>query len=197
MQRTKEKILRAAYKEFESHGYSQASTNKIVSEAGVSKGTLFNYFGSKENLYHSSIEHAIDVTITETNAFQYEKPGFIERMYELMQLKQAIQMRHPELTQFLSKAYLDKTLPDNYHQQLDEFRDKSLNQLLEGVDVSNLRDDLPKDRMMDLIRWTLDGYAEQMKNMWQMGLIDLEKLEPYYEDFEKHLDVMKKLYYKE
>ena len=118
-------------------------------------------------------------------------------MYELMQLKQAFQMRHPELTQFLSKAYLDKTLPEKYRQQLDEFRDNSINQLLEGVDVSNLRDDLPKDRMMDLIRWTLDGYAEQMKNMWQMGLIDLENLEPYYEDFEKHLDVMKKLYYKE
>ena len=197
MQGTKDKILRAAYNEFESHGYSLASTNKIVSEAGVSKGTLFNYFGSKENLYHSSIEHAIDVTITETNAFQYENTGFIERMYELMQLKQAIQMRHPELTHFLSKAYLDKTLPDHYHQQLDEFREKSLNQLLEGVDVSNLRDDLPKDRMMDLIRWTLDGYAEQMKNMWQMGLIDLENLEPYYEDFENHLEVMKKLYYKE
>lgn len=197
MQETKEKILRAAYKEFEAHGYSQASTNKIVREAGVSKGTLFNYFGSKEKLYHSSIEHAIHITITETNEFLYQKTGFIERMYELMQLKQAFQMRHPELTQFLSNAYLDKTLPDKYRQQLDEFRDNSINQLLEGVDVSNLRDDLPKDRMMDLIRWTLDGYAEQMKNMWQMGLIDLEHLEPYYEDFEKHLDVMKKLYYKE
>lgn len=197
MQETREKILHAAYLEFEAHGYTHASTNRIVEAAGVSKGTLFNYFGSKEKLYNACIEQAIEITEESTTGMLYEETGFIERMYEMMQFKQAFQMKHPALTQFLSKSYLDRSLPEEYQKRMDQFTESSLNQLFTGIDHSRFRDDLPEETMMDLIRWTLDGYAEQMQKLWQMGLINLDNLEPHYEAFHTHLAVMKKLYYKE
>ena len=41
-------ILNAALKEFASKGYDEASTNVIAKEAGISKGLMFHYVGSKE-----------------------------------------------------------------------------------------------------------------------------------------------------
>ncbi len=197
MQTTREKIMEAAYKEFETHGYRQASTNRIVAAAGVSKGTLFNYFGTKEKLYFECVDTAIHVTITETENLLYKETGFIERMYEIMQFKQSFQAKYPALTIFLSNAYLERNLPPEYQEKMDKFGEESLQTLFQDLDFSKFRDDLPHDAMMDLIRWTLDGYAEQIQKLWHMGLVDLEDLDPHYDAFHTHLEVMKKLYYKE
>lgn len=45
------KILDAALKEFGQRGYEGASTNQICLSAGISKGLLYHYFKSKENLF--------------------------------------------------------------------------------------------------------------------------------------------------
>lgn len=44
-------ILRIAAEEFIRCGYAAASTNTITRRAGISKGILFHYFGSKKELY--------------------------------------------------------------------------------------------------------------------------------------------------
>ena len=46
----KDKILKAALNLFISEGFHGASTSKIAKEAGVSNGTLFHYFSTKEEL---------------------------------------------------------------------------------------------------------------------------------------------------
>lgn len=44
-------ILRAALDEFATHGFGTASLNRIIDAAGISKGSLYYYFDSKEELY--------------------------------------------------------------------------------------------------------------------------------------------------
>ena len=48
---SRQKIIDAALKEFGQHGYEGASTNQICLSAGISKGLLYHYFKSKENLF--------------------------------------------------------------------------------------------------------------------------------------------------
>lgn len=45
------RLLAIALQEFSQNGFTNASTNRIIRESGVSKGTLFNMFGSKMGLY--------------------------------------------------------------------------------------------------------------------------------------------------
>lgn len=52
----RERILRAAVAAFGEHGYEGASTNQICADAGISKGLLFHYFKSKENLFMEVLE---------------------------------------------------------------------------------------------------------------------------------------------
>ncbi|KZL90506.1 TetR/AcrR family transcriptional regulator [Clostridium magnum] len=50
-QEKKKRILDACIEEFALNGYDKASTNSIVKKAGISKGLLFHYFGSKKTLF--------------------------------------------------------------------------------------------------------------------------------------------------
>ncbi|MDD4509158.1 MAG: TetR/AcrR family transcriptional regulator [Eubacteriaceae bacterium] len=55
-QHTKEKIQRSAVTEFALHGYEAASMNAICHRGAVSKGIVYHYFDSKENLYLDCVE---------------------------------------------------------------------------------------------------------------------------------------------
>ena len=56
----KKKIIDACIKEFSKNGYVNASTNNIVLNAGISKGSLFNYFDNKKKLYLYILDYAIN-----------------------------------------------------------------------------------------------------------------------------------------
>ena len=55
-QRTKQKLLNAARKEFAENGLNGARVDKIASRAGVNKQLLYYYFGDKEKLFVAVLE---------------------------------------------------------------------------------------------------------------------------------------------
>ncbi|MGB0563448.1 MAG: TetR/AcrR family transcriptional regulator [Spirulinaceae cyanobacterium] len=54
-----EQILDGAIAEFLSHGFASASMDRIASQAGVSKATVYSHFQSKENLFIALIQHLV------------------------------------------------------------------------------------------------------------------------------------------
>jgi AcrR family transcriptional regulator len=44
-------IVQAALDEFASHGFHEASLNRVIEAAGISKGSLYYYFDGKEDLF--------------------------------------------------------------------------------------------------------------------------------------------------
>jgi AcrR family transcriptional regulator len=55
--RKRERILEAAAKEFAAHGYDAASLNRILEQAGISKGAAYYYFDDKADLYTTTVLH--------------------------------------------------------------------------------------------------------------------------------------------
>ena len=53
-----DRMINAALKIFAVNGYQKASTDDIVKEAGISKGLLFHYFGSKAGVYTFMYEYS-------------------------------------------------------------------------------------------------------------------------------------------
>ena len=53
----RERILEAAAKEFVAHGYDGASMNRMLAEAGISKGAAYYYFDDKADLYATAVLH--------------------------------------------------------------------------------------------------------------------------------------------
>ncbi len=58
-------IILAASIEFERHGFSGTSMEKIATEAEVSKRTLYKYYGSKEAVFSAIIQHLQQSAILE------------------------------------------------------------------------------------------------------------------------------------
>ena len=56
MQRTRQRLLEAAAKEFARDGYEKANINQIAELAGFSIGTVYNYFPSKQDLMLAFID---------------------------------------------------------------------------------------------------------------------------------------------
>lgn len=54
----RQRIIDACFKEFALHCYEQASVSRIVKELGIAKGSIFQYFGSKKELYRFLINYA-------------------------------------------------------------------------------------------------------------------------------------------
>jgi len=74
-------IIKASMKEFVKGGYDKASMNDLVEEAGISKGSLFYYFGNKKKLYLYLFEYCETLIID--NAHKHLKgheSDFLSRM---------------------------------------------------------------------------------------------------------------------
>ncbi|STY42091.1 HTH-type transcriptional repressor AcnR [Listeria booriae] len=78
MEDKRAKILDVAVEEFASHGYKAASTNRICEVAGVSKGLIFHYFGSKEKLYTAAVTYSVDLVMEEVSMDDMPRGNFVE-----------------------------------------------------------------------------------------------------------------------
>src|ERR1044071_1645088 len=58
-QRTRERILSAALKEFATNGFHGARVDNIARRARINKRMLYHYFGDKENLFKAVLRHKI------------------------------------------------------------------------------------------------------------------------------------------
>lgn len=52
-------ILDAAFEEFVAHGFSAARVEDIADRVGVTKGTVYVYFDSKERLFRETVAHIL------------------------------------------------------------------------------------------------------------------------------------------
>lgn len=101
-QESMQKIMNAAFSLIARQGYESTSIAQIASEAGVSKGLMYNYFESKEDLLKKLVSNAMqqgddlvgnlisdDPAITLKNIFKWffkelrERPDHTKMMMEL------------------------------------------------------------------------------------------------------------------
>jgi len=57
---TREKLMESAIHEFSVHGFEGANVDTISINAGFGKGTIYNYFNTKLDIFLSVIEESID-----------------------------------------------------------------------------------------------------------------------------------------
>lgn len=67
-QRRRDLVLDAAEKLFRRHGYDRTTIEEIASEADVSIGTMYSYFGSKSGIMRALMEPVIDEMLAKGRA---------------------------------------------------------------------------------------------------------------------------------
>lgn len=93
----RERVLAAAMAEFGRHGYSGGSLNVIAREAGVAKGSLFQYFDDKFDLFAHVAEHT-SLRIYAAMAPHLAQPDdgpFLDQLARLVDVWIAFMAGHP------------------------------------------------------------------------------------------------------
>lgn len=95
------KIIEAGITEFSKKSYSDASTDKIIQSAGISKGLLFYYFESKKNFYIYCLSQALERIIEPTNIVEGD---FYHILFSTMNQKMQLCQQYSLETRFVNMA---------------------------------------------------------------------------------------------
>lgn len=173
-------ILEHAMAEFAKYGYDNASTNRISKTANLSKGLIFHYYGSKEILFRSAIEEAVDrINQTIREQFSYESNDLFERLTELMTYKTLLLTNPDPAITFITTLALDENheLRDQVRHIQEEYNNSLFQQLFEGLDMSKYRTDFSLQEMMNISMMVLEKVGNQLLSTINEPLQISEQLE--------------------
>ncbi|MBV1910091.1 MAG: TetR/AcrR family transcriptional regulator [Kangiellaceae bacterium] len=69
---TREKIVSAAFNIVGREGYESLTTNSLISEAGVAKGTLYHHFSNLDEVVYSMIQMILDQSLNDVPVEKFE-----------------------------------------------------------------------------------------------------------------------------
>ncbi|WP_203333943.1 TetR/AcrR family transcriptional regulator [Planococcus beigongshangi] len=195
-----QKILDASLKEFAEHGYEKASTNRMVKEAGIGKGMLFYYFNSKKDLYEYLVEYSLDFTVEKYfNQVDTSETDFIERLKQTAQVKTKAQTENRNVFNFLSTYMLSTEIkvPARLQKKYEYMQEMGNRMIYEGIDLTLFRDDVNVEKAFKLIRWSIEGYQNELLHSLQGQNMAQVDFAPYWEEFYAYMEILKKSFYKE
>jgi len=187
-----DRFINAALKIFSEHGYQKASTDDIVKEAGISKGLLFHYFGSKLGLYEFVYNYSTKLLMMEySSILSAGKADFFDVQRQMELAKRNIMISYPYMNVFVGKAFRE----DNFDvlsvvaESMDKYSDE-LAQIYAKADISGFKEGVDPSAILKMCIFVADGVLNEH---FQNGRIDAEA---YYEEVAMYLDVLKSNLYK-
>lgn len=98
-------ILLAAERVFSRRGYDRATTREIAAEAGVSEGTLYNYFPNKRAILLALIDRINESWLRDIEQIQADTPE--DAIAQLIARRLRFVQEHPTTILTLQQALLD------------------------------------------------------------------------------------------
>jgi AcrR family transcriptional regulator len=155
----KQKLMASGVKEFAAHGYENASINRILEDAGFSKGAFYYYFDDKADL-------AVTVLVATAEPFAhltgFREPHDIEEFWSELRRVSLLQLKHLEanrveyecmarLSNHMSKdaEFAAKVLP-----RFKPARNEMLELFTRGAALGAVRRDLPPSTLFAQIQAT-------------------------------------------
>lgn len=105
-------FVQIALEEFAAHDYNTASVTNIVARAGIAKGSVYQYFTAKQDLYLYLIEHASQVLLARVDeeSRSAQQAGFFDALRLQMSATLRASMAYPLHSQVLRRAVMAPAL---------------------------------------------------------------------------------------
>lgn len=193
----RELIINACIDEFATHGYEKSSTDRIIKTAGISKGGLYEYITSKEELFIFITEH----TYKELYGFiraglkkeGEDLPGdILERFRLVSSIAIDFYIKNPEYVRFIANTYRinDQDLED----KIKKIFMKQFLIVFGSIQGDSLRYD--RERLIDLLIWLLAKTRDDFLHSFKKNK-NIKKLKAIYNsNWEFYLSILKTGIYK-
>ncbi|MFZ5967178.1 MAG: TetR/AcrR family transcriptional regulator [Bacillota bacterium] len=162
MQLRKQEILNKAFEVFCTKGYTQTSMEDIVKHSGISKGGLYTYFKSKEEIFLAIAEERFQLRsnwIRQMSNIEStaEKVTLYLRWFLDSLHDESIGMGIRFTMEFWSMLSKDATKAEIAQTRYIKFEKDLEELLLEGIEKGEFRQDLDTKSAVYLILASLDG----------------------------------------
>lgn len=187
-------IIDAALTCFSTNGYKKASINDIAAAAGISKASVFHYFGTKKALYLYLVDLCTHIIMDELDEkFNHAVTDFFARIKLATNIEISVMKKHPAILSFLDSVYFendDEVKTDIKailaKSEVESFRNKIA---FESTDTSKFKDDIDPKLVMKILILLTDGYLSKTPK----AEIDFDAL---CEEFDDYINLFKKNFYK-
>lgn len=168
----REAILQAAVRAFARHGYAATTIEEIASEAGISKGSVYNYFPSKEALFFEIFQQVVSEGVeglecivrsggTATEKILKSLDFWLEQIHQCYDLARLILECWTSAAASHGDAEGDGQLAAKLSQMYQQFHALVAEMLREGVESGEFRLRMEPDWHVRMILGLLDGLKVQ------------------------------------
>lgn len=197
----RERLITEALKEF-AKGYSSAHTDEIVKQAGISKGLLFHYFGSKKELFLFLYRYALTTINKEFESVLLDNDDFLENIWRASKKSIDISFEYPIIHNFLVKAVLsmEDLFPDGLPEDIPGLTSNTLPEtIMEKANDSFFKDDIEPEKAKQIVLWTIEGFRKKLIHFGKSAG-ELDNYTQHYDGFMKELEeylwILRKTLYK-
>ena len=187
-------LINAAMYVFGQNGYKKTSVADITARAGVAKGMVNYYFGSKKNLYLYLAELAGTYMVDELER-QLDKSvvDFFDNIKMMTEIKISLIRQYPAIFSFLRSFYMEKAPEVSQEVQAflansQETREKWL---FADFDSSRFKDDVDVRLISTFFVWAAEGAMAGIGPEMSMA-----EIEAFTADMFACLDMMRKHFYR-
>lgn len=145
----REHITNIAIDEFATHNYAEVSISRIVARAGIAKGSFYQYFEDKEDLFGYLLDLAVRKK-WELYSLDYPDPQHIGVFRYLMWTARAgviYQRTYPALFEMSGRALRQNALPKGFMERVQQEAQKFYTHL---VAIGKEQGDIPEEIDSDL-----------------------------------------------
>lgn len=183
-------IRNAALACFAKHGYEKASINDIAVAAGISKASIFQYFGNKQALYQYLFDYcAAQMKQAYNTSALEETTDFFDRVWEASVMKVENLKKHPHIASFIASVAAEP-MPELKGAIFSETNEKYIASLvLHEQDYKKFRHPEDAELVFQMLMMLAKGMSVQLENG-----VDYDGM---MKEFREILNMLKHNFYKE
>ena len=187
-------IRNAALQCFGKYGYEKASVNDIATAAHISKASVFQYFGSKKQLYTYLLQYCSDIAVLAFNQEVLdEQADLFERIWVASKMKTAAFSQQPYVSQFIATAWAE-TAPEVHDllESLKEYANNFRNDLvLREDDKTKFKNPADAPLVFQMLLLMAEGYAARYRGAESFDF------DAVMQEFEQIITMLRNNFYKE
>ena len=187
-------IFTAGVSEFADCSYENSSTNRIVKKAGISKGSLFKYFPTKEDFYFFVLD---EITAELNSSLEAKRntlsPDLFQRIIEYSVLEFSWYILYPEKSRMIVRAFT-KSDTDIYRKTALRYDNREQDiyyWFLQDINTAQFR--WNREKTIDIIKWFLKGFNDNfLTKIQKKTCLDFERIEnEYIKDLTEYIEILK------
>jgi len=160
---TKQAIVAQAAKVFNVYGYVGTSMDALTAATHLTKGGIYNHFGSKETLALAALDYSVNLARERFKEIAAGKRDTRERLLAVVTLFRSIidepmfEGGCPILNTAVEADDTNPALRARAQKALDDWRDYIMQTLVRGAELGTVRPGVDPDAVATIILATLEG----------------------------------------